>query len=68
MFCLNIIKKSEFEILESLTIEDLKDILVSNPELVEKFILDTVNLETLEKLLQKLVEGVQNYMYALYCF
>ena len=60
MFCLNIIKKSEFEILESLTIEDLKDILVSNPELVEKFILDTVNLETLEKLLQKLVEGVLN--------
>ena len=60
MFCLNIIKKSELVILESLTIEDLKDILVSNPELVEKFILDTVNLETLEKLLQKLVEGVQN--------
>ena len=60
MFCHNIIKKSKLEILESLTIEDLKDILVSNPELVEKFILDTVNLETLEKLLQKLVEGVQN--------
>ena len=60
MFCLNIIKKSELVILESLTIEDLKDILVSNPELVEKFILDTVNLETLEKLLQKLVEGVLN--------
>ena len=60
MFCHNIIKKSKLEILESLTIEDLKDILVSNPELVEKFILDTVNLETLEKLLQKLVEGVLN--------
>ena len=38
------------------TVEDLKELLASNPDMLERFIVEAVNLETLERWLQKKTE------------
>ena len=39
-----------------MTVEDLKDHLASNPEMLERYVLETISLETLEKWLQRKAE------------
>ena len=38
------------------TVEDLKELLASNPDMLERFIVEAVSLETLERWLQKKTE------------
>ena len=50
--------KYQLEILENgsnvaRSVDDLKKILADNPEMLDKFIVDTVSLDTLEKWVQK---------------
>lgn len=39
-----------------MTLDDLKDILATNPDMLERYVLEVINLETLEKWHQRKAE------------
>ena len=40
----------------TMTVEELKEVLAANPEMLERYVLETVSLETLEKWMQRKAE------------
>lgn len=40
----------------TMTVEELKEVLAANPEMLERYVLETISLETLEKWMQKKAE------------
>ena len=40
----------------TMTVEELKEVLAANPEMLERYVLETISLETLEKWMQRKAE------------
>ena len=40
----------------TMTVDELKEVLAANPEMLERYVLETISLETLEKWMQRKAE------------